>query len=177
VGAVSNEFAYDGPDTGKTYGTTARRTRGRSRACGIWSRAHGSRYGCSPGEDGRRSSRRRTAARAGGAVRLRTHASAAQWQPVWGRHAACTRIIVDTTNASRSSSAFCPPARSGRRRAARSGPRSTAALVSEGIPDPQASGRAQRARIAMHLSSPKSLMKKHWDVMRATIAGAIVEAR
>jgi photosystem II stability/assembly factor-like uncharacterized protein len=102
---------------------------------------------------------------------LRTHATAAQWQPGAGGMCLHT-IIVDPQNESRivvaisSAGAFRTddggvtwmPINRG--------------LVSEGIPDPNAEVGHCVHHIAMHPSRPNVLfMQKHWDVMRSDDGG------
>jgi len=103
---------------------------------------------------------------------LRTHATAAQWQPGAGGMCLHT-IIVDPTNANR---IFIAISSAGAFRSDDGGVTWSPinrGLVSEGIPDPDAEVGHCVHRIAMHRSRPNVLfMQKHWDVMRSDDAGA-----
>jgi len=102
---------------------------------------------------------------------LRTHPSAATWQP--GAGGLCLHtILIDPTNASR---LFIAISAAGAFRSDDGGETwrgINSGLKSEGIPNPNAEAGHCVHRIAMHRSRPNVLfMQKHWDVMRSDNAG------
>ena len=102
---------------------------------------------------------------------LRTHATAAKWQP--GAGGLCLHtIVVDPTNAKR---IFVAISAAGAFRSDDKGitwKPINRGLVSKGIPDPNAEVGHCVHRLAMHPSRSNVLfMQKHWDVMRSDDAG------
>jgi len=102
---------------------------------------------------------------------LRTHGSAASWQPGAGGMCLHT-VLLDPSHSGRM---FVAISAAGAFRSDDAGTTwrpINRGLTSEGIPDPMAEVGHCVHRIAMHRSRPGVLfMQKHWDVMRSDDAG------
>ena len=156
----------------RTSGTTARRIRGSSNACGIWSRRSPILIWSTREWRTRPLFHRPTAARRGRSWRAaRPRLPGRNWQPGAGGMCLHT-ILLDPSDPQRifiaisAAGAFRTDDGGNTWRPINQG------LRSQHIPDPTAEVGHCVHRIAMHRSQPQVLfMQKHWDVMRSNNAG------